>query len=258
MGECWSHVRLGKDAQSAKFYICALGSKEAKCLKWTSTQVSSPLLPPGGALVCGGCTGAPDAGSEDQRAEDHVSAGGHRRALLQPPAAPQHPGEPPLPQQHGAHHQPLHHPVAQGCRLLPRVMNDELMKLSCCGLESLAIATPSDTKESTPSGHGDRGKSRPIWSVDIQPRGGPSTWMINARWMLMMTSKVKMGIHPWDVNGTLCMLGSRMQSILCWMWSGCCVWTDLITNACLGYIYTWICMRYPIVSYFSSRVPTGP
>ena len=92
-------------------------------VQWTSTQVSLPF-PTGRALVRGCRSGAFDAGGEDQRAEDHVSAGGHRRALLQPPSAPQHPGEPPLPQQHRAHHQPLHHPVAQRRGLLPRVRKD--------------------------------------------------------------------------------------------------------------------------------------
>ena len=89
-----------------------------------STQLGSIPFTTGCPLVRGGCSGALDAGGEDQRAEDNVSAGGHRRALLQPPSAPQHPREPPLPQQHRAHHQPLHHPVAQRCRLLPWVRKD--------------------------------------------------------------------------------------------------------------------------------------
>lgn len=61
--------------------------------------------------VCGGRSGASDARSEVQRAEDHVPASGHRRSVLQPSPAHPHPGQHAHSAEFAAHHGPLHQPV---------------------------------------------------------------------------------------------------------------------------------------------------
>lgn len=61
--------------------------------------------------VCGGSAGTFDAGGEVQRAEDHVSAGGHCCLVLQPSSAHADSGQHALSSQPTAHYNPLHQPV---------------------------------------------------------------------------------------------------------------------------------------------------
>lgn len=76
--------------------------------------------------VRGSGVGAANAWREVHRAAHHVSAGGHRCSVLQSFTADAHSGEHALRPQCRANHSPVHQPVDERHRVLPRVHSSNI------------------------------------------------------------------------------------------------------------------------------------